>query len=130
MTCKRNRQGVTTVEVAIILPVFFLILIGSYDAARVNMLRHTAQASAYEGARRGIVPGATLEEIKKECETIAKSCGAKNIRVTVTPTVITKDTPEVEVHVEIPLRKNTLIASPFFGNISLEGKTKFSRESL
>lgn len=130
MGSTRNRRGATTVEVAVILPIFFLILIGSYDAARVNMLRHTAQASAYEGARRGIVPGATQAEIENECQTIARSCGAKNVRITVRPSVITKETPEVEVTVEIPLRQNTMIASPFFGNIILEGKTKFTRETL
>lgn len=127
---RRKRSGATTVQIAIILPVFFMLLIGAYDATRVNMLRHTAQAAAYEGARRGIIPGATLQEITAECERIAKSCGAGEIEVQVNPQTITRDTPSVEVTVEIPLRKNTLIASPFFGRIKLTGKTRLTRESL
>lgn len=125
-----QRNGATTVEIAILLPVFFLLLIGAYDATRVNMLRHTAQAAAYEGARRGVVPGASRSEIEAECRRIAASCGARDIRIRISPSVIRKETPEIEVTVEIPLRSNTMIASPFFGSILLEGKTKFTRESL
>ncbi len=130
MTKKPNRHGATTVEIAIILPLFFTILIGAYDATRVNMLRHTAQAAAYEGARRGIVPGAKISEIEADCQFVARSCGAKNINIQVNPRTINNQTPEIEVTVEIPLRQNTLIASPFFGNTRLVGKTKFTRDAI
>ena len=130
MINKTSRRGATAVEIAIILPVFFTILIGAYDATRVNMLRHTAQAAAYEGARRGIIPGANVSEIEADCQFVAQSCGARNINIQVNPRSINNQTPEIEVTVEIPLRQNTLIASPFFGNTTLVGKTKFTRESI
>ena len=125
-----RRNGVITVEIAIILPVLFGLMVAAYDVTRVNMLRHTAQAAAYEGARRGIVPGATLAEIEAECTRVTSSVGVRQANITVNPATITRNTPSVEVIIEIPLRNNTLLASPFFGSIDIEGRTTLTRESL
>ena len=57
------RRGATTVEVAMILPVLFLFIFASFEFSRLNMLKHLAGAAAYEGAREGIVIGATADDV-------------------------------------------------------------------
>ena len=47
----RTRRGATTVEFAIVAPVFFLFLLASIEFSRLNIIRHTADNAAYEAAR-------------------------------------------------------------------------------
>ena len=52
-TCSRRehgRHGATTVELALVLPVLFIIVFGSFEFSRLNMLKHLAEVAAYEGA--------------------------------------------------------------------------------
>ena len=57
-----RRQGAAVIEMALTLPVLFLLLFACYEFGRANMIRHTAQGAAYEAARVAIVPGATRAE--------------------------------------------------------------------
>ena len=52
-----SRAGSYTVEMALTLPLLFLLLMGFYDLARANLLRNMAQNAAYEAAREVIVAG-------------------------------------------------------------------------
>ncbi|MBX3440075.1 MAG: pilus assembly protein, partial [Planctomycetaceae bacterium] len=61
-TLTERRGGATTVELAIVLPVLFLFVFSAIEFSRLNMLRHLASVAAYEGARQGIVLGATADE--------------------------------------------------------------------
>src|SRR5690606_21432947 len=60
----RPRRGAALVEFALTAPLLFFILFASLEFARANMLRNTVEMAAYEGARRGIVPGATAEDVR------------------------------------------------------------------
>ena len=50
------RRGAVAVEFAITVPFLFLILFGSIEFSRANMLRQTVSQAAYEAARRGDIP--------------------------------------------------------------------------
>ena len=54
-----SRAGATAVEFAIVAPIFFLIMLASFEFSRLNVIRHTADNAAYEAARHAMVPGAT-----------------------------------------------------------------------
>ena len=60
---KGERRGVAAVEMAVCLPVLFLIFFGSIDLIRYNLLRNIVAHATYEAARTGIVEGATIEEV-------------------------------------------------------------------
>ena len=53
------RRAALTVEMALTLPIFFMILFGGLEMVRVNMLRNGLENAAFEGARRGSLPGST-----------------------------------------------------------------------
>ena len=57
-----ERRGTTTVEFALTAPIVFFLLMGAIELSRANMLRHTTVVAATEGARNGIIPGATSAE--------------------------------------------------------------------
>ena len=53
---QNQRTGVTTVEFAIVLPLFILFLVLAFEFGRLNIIRHTADNAAYEAARHVMVP--------------------------------------------------------------------------
>ena len=66
------------VEMAVCLPVLFLIFFGSIDLIRYNLLRNIVAHATYEAARHGIVRGATIDEVEAKVATELASFG-KNL---------------------------------------------------
>ena len=126
----RKRQGTTTVEVAICLPVLFMFLFSAYELSRCNMLLHAAESAAYEGARVGIVPGATKEKIEDAVAFVLVSVGATNFNVNITPEVIDLGTEKVKVEVELNLSDNTAMPQMFIDDLRLRGECELTREAL
>ena len=68
-TCS-SRPGAALIELAICLPVFFLITMASIETCRMIYIRQSLKIAAYECARFGIVPGATSEVLQSQCDLI------------------------------------------------------------
>ena len=66
-----------------------------------------------EGARRGILPGATSENCQTSAEGVLDIVGVQGYDVTIEPSTITDDTEFVTVTVEIDLLSNALPMSQF-----------------
>ncbi len=122
-----QRRGAITVEFALCLPVLLLIFFGAYEFCRANMLRHSADNAAYEGARRGIVPGATADEVRDSAQMVLDWVGAKGATIDVQPATITEETPEVTVTVEVPISANGFVA-PMFMTGSISSSFTLARE--
>jgi hypothetical protein len=127
---KRRRQGSLTVEVAICLPILLMILFACYEMAHANMLLHATESSAYEGARVGIIPGATSEKIEASVGRVLRSVGINHFKVKVKPNKIKTDTKSVKVEVTVPFRANTSIPPFFVEDPRFLGQCELSRETL
>ncbi|MFV0444771.1 MAG: TadE/TadG family type IV pilus assembly protein [Planctomycetaceae bacterium] len=125
----RCRSGAVIVEFALVAPLAFLIIFGSVEFARLNMLLNSMENAAYEGARRGIVPGATVANVEDAAEQILQAVGAVNATVSVTPAVITNQTPDLTVTIHIPLSANAWIAPHFTGGRVLSRACTLNRET-
>jgi Flp pilus assembly protein TadG len=125
---RRMRKGATAVEFAITAPVFFMLLCGALEFSRVNMIRHTIHNAAYEGARRGIVPGASADDVRSTTASVLRTVGTSGAVVTVTPSVIEHDTPQVTVDVQVSVGQNGWIAPVFFQGSSLAHSCTLARE--
>ena len=112
-TCRR---GVAIVEFAIALPIVLLIFVGMIEISRILLLQHTADTAAYEGARSGMVPGATSDEASKAAQLLLAAAGLKSSSITVTPTLIIENTPLITVRVEIPIAPNAWISPKWFAD--------------
>lgn len=115
-----QRRGATAVEFAIVAPVFFILLLTSIEFSRLNVIRHSADEAAYEGARTAMVPGATAAEAIAAANEILDIIGAKDANVEIDPPVIDEDTNEVTVTISIPLNSNGWILPRFTRNRTLE----------
>lgn len=127
----QSRIGAVTVEVAICLPILFLLLFGCLEIAGANMLKHATESAAYEGARIGILPGATQAGVETAVDSVLDSIGAKGSSVEILPSVITQETEEIEVIVSVPYEPNAFIA-PFVirNNPTFKSSCKLRREIL
>jgi Flp pilus assembly protein TadG len=124
----KNRTGSLTIEVALCLPVLILLLFGCYELARTNMILHGTQSAAYEGARTGIIPGATPEKIEQSVGFVLRTIGVQDFQVEIIPADIQRDTESVEVIVRVPVANNLSLPRLFVEDPTFKGTCKLSRE--
>lgn len=108
-----DRRGAMLVEIAIVLPIIFLMIAAFIELSRAWMLKQTADSAAYEGARAAIVAGAVPRDGYAAAEILLSSSGIKTWRIAIEPSVIEEETTYVKLTVSIPVAGNTWI-SPFF----------------
>ncbi len=128
-TCNaRTRTAAVVVEFAICAPILFMFFFASLEFSRVNMIRQSIENSVYEGARRGIVPGATADDCRNSAQAVLNSISARDATISVTPSVITKNTSEVTVAVSVPVNNNSWVIPVFFANRSISSAMTLKRE--
>lgn len=130
LKAKKERRGTLTVEMAIVLPVFFLFLFAAIEFGRMNMLRHTVDNAAYEAARTAIVPGGDAVTAEQVAVELLTAVGAQGVTVQVNPTVLTDETQEVTVTVVCPCDQNSFVGPKFFKGKNLTGTTTLRREQI
>jgi len=124
----RAKRGAVVVEFAIAAPVFFIFLLAAFEFGWLNVLRHTADNAAYEGARAAMVPGATAAEATAKVNSILNIVGARGATVTITPPTLTTSTKEVKVAVDVPMNRNGLIAPRFTSKTTLHSESTLRTE--
>lgn len=120
---RSRRRGAVTVEFALAAPILFLLFLGSFEFARVNMVRHTMDIAGYEGARRGILPGATAAQVEARTNSVLSTTGVANAQVQAD---VLDD--QVTVDIDVPLGANTWLARYFSPSGSLTNSYTFRRE--
>ena len=127
---KERSVGAITVEVALCLPILLTVLFGSYELARANMMLHSTESAAYEGARVGIIPGATPEAVRAAVERVLLSTNVRTFEVDINPAVITNEDEQIEVVVTVPMRENLAIPAFFIQDPTFRGTCTLQREQL
>jgi Flp pilus assembly protein TadG len=125
---RHDRSGATLVEFALTAPILFLLLFGSWEVSRANMLRNLARSAAYEGARSGIVPGATADEVRAAAQAVLNGVGVRGANIVVSPNNITAATTAVTVNIDIPINSNTFVVPFFFRDKVMQSSCVMTRE--
>ena len=124
-----NRLGATAVEFAVASPIFFALFFGALEITRVNQISNTAEIAATEGARRGIIPGASAAECLAAATEELETVGIDSFRVRVFPTRITENTETVRVQIDVDLTpSNGIFVSGFFAGDSVRKSIELVRE--
>jgi len=78
-----SRAGQTMIEFALVLPVLLLIIAGITDFGRAYMLVQVLTNAAMEGARVGILPGKTMDDVNAAVTQVLDSSNvtASNIAI-------------------------------------------------
>ena len=125
----KNRRAVLAVEFAMTLPIVFSIFIASLEFSRLNMIRNSTDNAAYEGAREGILPGATAARVRAQVDRSLRAVGIRQGRVVIQPPVITSSTPTIQVSVIVPLAANAWVSPLYSTSRSITKSCKLSRET-
>ncbi len=125
-----NRRGAVAVEMAITSGLVFFFFFAALEFCRVAMMRHTVEHALYEGARQGIIPGATAAEVESKARSVLRTIGVGSAKIKVTPATITNATREVSVRIEMPLDRNLFAPAFFFKGKSLDRTFVMQREGV
>lgn len=117
---RNDRRGAALVEMAVFLPVFFMITMATIETCRVIYVRQSLTIAAYECARIGIVPGMTQDAISTQCDLILSGRNVKQGTLQLTPTNLAslQFGDILTVTVSAPADSNSLVGSWFY-----QGKT-------
>jgi len=78
------RKGIETVELAITLPLIFLILFASIEACECIFLQQALTEAAYHGALEGTNNGATENRVLQRAQSLVDARGIQGASITVT----------------------------------------------
>jgi Flp pilus assembly protein TadG len=123
-----HRTGAAAVEFAIVAPIFFVLVLGSLEFGRLNIIRHTADQAAYEAARNAMVPGATTAEARQTANRMLRVVGTRGAQVSIEPTMLTPDTEEITVTIDVPLNQNGWLSPRFTKNKSIQAMSRLKTE--
>ena len=127
---RNHRRGAVTVEFAIAAPVLLMFVFASIEFSRVNMIRNTIENAAYEGARRGVLPGATAANCTAVAQDLLDIVRVADSTITVTPLEILADSEEVTVTVEVPMTMaNGYITPTYYLGRTLRAAVTLPRET-
>jgi Flp pilus assembly protein TadG len=123
-----SRRAAVTVETAVVFPVVVLFFFAQFEIVRLNNIRNSVYMAAYDGARAGIVPGATAGDATNAAQYILNSVSAINSTITVSPSTITDTTEDITVTVSVPLDDNAWTTPLYAPGKVLTATVKLKRE--
>ena len=128
---KRRRRGATTVEFAVVLPLLLLFVFAGLEFSRANMLRNTIANAAFEGARSGIIPGASASDARAAAQGLLDMLQVNDSTISISPTTINNQTETVTVTVTTPMSMaNHYVTPKFFLGDSLTASITLPREGV
>lgn len=103
------------VELAVCLPVLITLLFATIEACRMIQLKQDLAITAYEGARIGVVPGATTGSVNQQCEMLLNDRGVMNYTVAASqdPTTLSSG-DRLTVTVTADCDANSWVGAVFF----------------
>ncbi|MCL4204117.1 MAG: pilus assembly protein [Pirellulaceae bacterium] len=126
----RKTRGAAAVEMAVVAPFIFLLFLAAFEFARLNMIRHTVEVAAFEGARRGVVPGATVAAVQARVDTVLAGIGVDTATVEIEPATLGRSADTITVRVTIGLDNHTWVPSRFVAGRTVSHSCTLSREQF
>jgi Flp pilus assembly protein TadG len=138
-----ERRGAATVETALVLPVFFMVMLGIVEVGRAFMVSQLLTNAAREGARTAIMTNSTNTEVETVVKDILQrtvGVAPANVAVTIIVTEYTGNPPAAnnvaqarqrdlcEVEVRVNYDKVNLIPIKYLTGAQLLGQAAMRHE--
>ncbi len=123
-----GRNGTTLVEMAVTMSLAFFFFFAALEFCRVSSMRHAVELALYEGARQGIVPGATSTEVETQARHVLATLGISTATIDVTPQTLTDSDSQVQIRIQLPLDRGLFAPALFFVGKSLDRSLTMHRE--
>lgn len=85
--CRRpqRRRGVAAVEFAVCLPLLVLLFISMTECCTMIFLKQSLTIASYEGMRKALQGGTSLEAVDRTCQNILENRNVKGYTISVSP---------------------------------------------
>lgn len=130
---RKIRLGAATVEFAVVVPVFFILVFGMIEFGRMVMVQQVLTNASREGARQAVLDGATTTEVTTSVNSYLSSGSISGATITVSPNPPSNAAfgDPVTVTVSVPFSQVSWLPSPMFlGGKTLTATTVMRRESV
>ena len=131
-SCRRKRRGAAVVEFAVVVPVFFLLVFGMIEYGRLVMVQQVLTNACREGARVGVLDGATQTSVNTAVNNYLTSANITGATTTVTPNPPSSAAygASVTVTVSVGFNQVSWLPSPMFlGGRTLTATSVMRRET-
>lgn len=147
MNCKQNkhraRRGAAMVEMALVMPLFFMVVLGIMEFGRAMMVSNLVTNAAREGARMAVIDGSSNSDVTNSIKTfLNQSTGVSAADVTTTITVTAAaGNPNpgnevgnarmrdlITVNVQVPFNSVMLIPGKYLAGKQLVGRSAMRHE--
>jgi Flp pilus assembly protein TadG len=104
-----DRCGIAAVELAVILPVLLILVLGTIEVCQRIFLRQSAVIVGYEGARFAARSTTSTADVVQRCQTLLTQRRVTGGTITVTPNNLLAATPGtlIQVRIAIPWASNS-----------------------
>jgi len=104
-----HRGGLASVELAMVLPVMLILILGTIEVCQRIFLRQSAVIVAYEGARTAVRSTSSNSDVLARCQAMLTQRRVNGAVVTVTPIDLLKQPSgtQIRVRVEVPWALNS-----------------------
>jgi Flp pilus assembly protein TadG len=116
---EKKPRGVAAVEMALVLPVFLTVLLGTLEATRLGTATQQLTNAAREACRVAVLPGSTQNDVQQRVNAVLSGSGITPPSVTPTPvnwSIASQGTP-ISVTLQIPFDQVSWLNSPFTRNL-------------
>jgi len=105
----KGRDGLASVELAIVLPVMLILVLGTIEVCQRIFLRQSAVIVAYEGARSAVRSTSSNTDVMTRCQSMLTQRNVREAVVTVTPADLLSQPSgtQIRVRVEVPWASNS-----------------------
>jgi Flp pilus assembly protein TadG len=128
-----DRRGTQIVEVAFVLPIFFLFTMTGIEFARLLYVRHSVEQAAYEACRVAVTPGSTQALVQQKGGELLRAVGVRDFTITLTAfppaAVVDENTRTVTVRVEVPFASNSFLPPTFFRETIVRSQLTLDHEN-
>jgi Flp pilus assembly protein TadG len=131
--CRKGKRGAAVVEFALVAPVFFLLVFGMIEYGRMVMVQQLLTNASREGARLGVIDGATGAQVQTAVTTYLTNASVKGATVAVVPANPSDAGygDPVTVTVRVGFSKVSWLPSPMFlGGKELVASSVMRREAV
>lgn len=138
-----KRRGAVMVEMALVLPIFFTVVLGIIEFGRAMMVGNLVTNATREGARLAILDGTTNTEVTDAVKTFlasAATLNANDVTVTIT-TQAAAGNPDpggnvanckprdlITVQVQVPFNKVAYVPGKYLAGKNLKGSSSMRHE--
>lgn len=139
----RGRRGAATVEMALVLPIFFLVLVGIVEVGRAFMIAQLLTSAAREGCRLAVMTGSTNSEVTQTVKDVVQSTTSiapADVQVTITiqeasgnpdtgdQVAVARKRDLCEVKAKVAYNKINLLPIKFLVGTTLTGQSAMRHE--